>query len=89
MKREGTWFIILWPLKLDLWRSSAEVSQILNCGRENEIDSSLKHKSFWVVLVCVFCFFIVSQAEGVTITVKADGSGDYPTIQAAIDGSNS
>jgi hypothetical protein len=31
---------------------------------------------------------IVWAAEGAVITVKADGSGDYPTIQSAIDDAN-
>jgi hypothetical protein len=40
---------------------------------------------FGVVLVCVFGLVVVSETEGATIIVRADGSGDYPTIQAAID----
>jgi hypothetical protein len=51
--------------------------------------SSLKCKSVLVaVLVCVLSLVAVGAAEGATITVRADGSGDYPTIQAAIDDAN-
>jgi len=41
-----------------------------------------------VVMVCVWSLMVVGSAEGATITVRADGSGDYPTIQAAIDDTN-
>jgi outer membrane protein assembly factor BamB len=51
------------------------------------MDSNLKRKSFWLVLVCVLSLVVVGAAEGATITVKADGTGDYPTIQEAIDAS--
>ena len=40
-----------------------------------------------VVFVCVLSLVAVGAAEGATITVKADGTGDYPTIQAAVDAS--
>ena len=41
-----------------------------------------------VLLVGVLSVLVVGAAEGATIIVKADGTGDYPTIQAAIDDAN-
>jgi hypothetical protein len=38
-----------------------------------------------VVMVCVLSLLVVGAAEGAVITVRADGTGDYPTIQAAIN----
>jgi pectin methylesterase-like acyl-CoA thioesterase len=39
-----------------------------------------------IILLNLVLLLVVScPAEAVTITVKADGTGDYPTIQAAID----
>lgn len=46
---------------------------------------NIRCKSVVVVVVCVFCFLSAGQAEGRTIVVRADGSGDYATIQEAID----
>jgi len=41
-------------------------------------------------LVSVFIWLlVVVPCQADIITVNSDGSGDYPTIQAAIDGSNS
>jgi len=39
-------------------------------------------------LLCVLCSFVISPCQAITITVKSDGTGDWPTIQAAIDAAN-
>ncbi|MHC4791330.1 MAG: right-handed parallel beta-helix repeat-containing protein [Planctomycetota bacterium] len=51
--------------------------------------SCLNRKNFIVVGVCtVMLCLAAGMANGKTITVRADGTGDYPTIQEAIDDSN-
>ena len=51
--------------------------------------SCLSHKNFFVVLLCASVLGLVAGvAKCETIIVKADGSGDYPTIQDAIDDCN-
>ncbi|MHC4746187.1 MAG: endonuclease/exonuclease/phosphatase family protein [Planctomycetota bacterium] len=52
------------------------------------MESTHFFKSVLMLLVFVFCSLIAGQVHGATIIVKADGSGDYPTIQAAIDDAN-
>jgi hypothetical protein len=53
------------------------------------VKSCLSRKKFFVVLVCMALLALLgSVAHGRTITVQADGTGDYPTIQDAIDDSN-
>ena len=41
-----------------------------------------------VLLACVLSVLAIGSAEGAVIIVKADGTGDYPTIQDAIDDAN-
>jgi hypothetical protein len=51
--------------------------------------SYLSHKNLFVLLVSLFLLGLTEGlASGRTIIVKADRSGDYPTIQAAIAASN-
>ncbi|NIO84487.1 MAG: hypothetical protein GTN53_28595, partial [Candidatus Aminicenantes bacterium] len=48
--------------------------------------SCLNHKNFFVVSFCVVVLCLTAElAKGKTIIVRADGTGDYPTIQAAIN----
>ena len=50
----------------------------------------MNKKRFLVIAVVVSLLSVlaVGSAEGAVITVKADGTGDYPTIQAAINNAN-
>jgi PelA/Pel-15E family pectate lyase len=38
----------------------------------------------WLILLCCLCFF-VADARSVRIVVAADGSGDFKTVQQAVD----
>jgi len=41
-------------------------------------------RSPWLILLCFLCFF-VADARSVRIVVAADGSGDFKTVQQAVD----
>ena len=41
-------------------------------------------RSPWLILFCFLCFF-VADARSVRIVVAADGSGDFKTVQQAVD----
>ena len=49
-----------------------------------------RNRSHYVValMICVLAAFFCAEVQGETVTVDADGPGDYPTIQAAIDDAN-
>jgi len=62
-------------------------AKILTNFHEGQKMKTTTNLNIWLV-ISMFLLAIVGSVEARTITVQPDGSGDYPTIQAAINGAN-